>query len=258
MDNTIPAVERTLKVLALLESSSMGLDATQLIERTDIPRTTLFRILRILAGHGYLQASSQERRAVYRLGPALGRLAARVPIADDLALLARPVLHDLSASIGETCKVVVRDGLESVTLAVQHSNAVGVTSRLGGRHPLNIGASQRLLLAHASEGVLEKMLAAPLAKRASGSISRPAALRESVRALRTKEWASGVNEGTEGVGTIAALVHEPHHELRAALVALYILGGRSEREVVRMRNAVIAAARELSAEVHRRSAARTR
>jgi DNA-binding IclR family transcriptional regulator len=248
MDNSIPAVERTIELLGLLEASGDGLDSAQLLKRSGIPRTTLFRILRILTRSRYVQTVVRDGKSAYVLGPALGRLAARVPIADDLALLAKPILFTLSEHIGETVKVVVRDGLESVALAVQHSGHDSrVTSRLGGRHPLNIGAGQRLLLAHAPQSVVDRFLAGTLGKRGSGSVIRAAALREDIRALRTKEWASGANEGTEGVGTIAALVHEPHHEVRAALVALYILGGRTERDFVRMRNAVIAAARELTA-----------
>lgn len=247
MDNSIPAVERTLEILGLIEAAAGGLDSAQLLERSEIPRTTLFRILRILSRNRYIQTVHRDGKSTYVLGPALGRLAAKVPIADDLSLLAKPVLFALSEQIGETVKVVVRDGLETVALAVQHSGHESrVTSRLGGRHPLNIGAGQRLLLAHAPQSVIDKVLSGVLERRASGSITRPAALRDSIRSLRTKEWAWGTNEGTEGVGTIAALVHEPHHDVRAALVALYILGGRSERDLVRMRNAVMASARELT------------
>lgn len=247
MDNSIPAVERTLQVLGMLGGAEGGLDSSQLVDRSGIPRTTLFRILRILARHGYIRPQSGHGQARYVLGPALSRLAARVPIADDLAHAAKPIMYALATRIGETVKLVVRDGLESVALAVQHpSEDSRVASRVGGRHPLHIGAGQRLLLAHAPPDVIDAVLSGALEKRASQSMTRASELKQSITALRTMEWAAGANEGTEGVGTIAALVREPHQDARAALVALYIIGGRSERDVARMRNAVIAAAGEIS------------
>jgi len=247
MDNSIPAVERTLQILGLLEASQGGLDSAQLIATSGIPRTTLFRILRILARNGYIRSQLSDGQSRYVLGPALSRLAARVPIADDLALVAKPIMYALSTRIGETVKLVVRDGLESVALAVQHpSEDSRVASRVGGRHPLHIGAGQRLLLAHAPQEVIDAVLSGALEKRASQSITRAPALKQSIDALRSMEWTCGANEGTEGVGAVAALVHELHQDARAALVGLYIVGGKSERDITRMRNAVIAAAQEIT------------
>jgi DNA-binding IclR family transcriptional regulator len=244
MDKTVPALERAIRILETVETSAEGVSAAQLLT-LGIPRTTLYRILRILAD-AQLLAERPGDGVTWMLGPAIARMARGMPTTDDLAVRAQPVLERLSAQLGESVKLVVRDGLETVAVAVhQPSEDSRIASRLGARLPLHVGAGQRLLLSHAPPDVLERLLSRPLEKRNVDTIVDPVALRRNVATLRKQEWALGRHEGAPGVGSIAALVHEAGREPRAALVSLYILSGRQRDRILEMRDAVIAAARTL-------------
>lgn len=74
------------------------------------------------------------------------------------------------------------------------------------------------------------------------TIVDPARLRRNLARLKRQDWAIGRDEGAPGVGTIAALVPEAGAAGHAALVVLYVLGGRRHSEVVAMRDAVRSAA----------------
>ncbi|MGB6103909.1 MAG: IclR family transcriptional regulator [Pusillimonas sp.] len=246
MNNSIPALERAIQVLERLSEHSAGLSAVALAEQSGIPRTTLYRILRMLAGKGYVSVSGANTNA-YVLGPALARLASRVPIHDDLAARAKPVMHALSAKLAETTKLVVREGIETLTTAVVHSGYdARIASRVGTRLPLYVGASQRLLLSRAPDEIIEAVLAGSLKPYASGTITKARELRAIIQRLKTQDWETGRNEGPEGVGTVAALVSEPGVELRAALVVVFVERGKCERDIHLMRDATVEAARALS------------
>lgn len=240
----IPALDRALRIMEAVERAPEGAAAHD-FAALRIPRTSLYRSLAMLCDAGYL-AELPGTPATYVLGPAIRRMAARAPAVDDLVARAQPVLERLCLATGESTKVVVREGLETVAVAVSHpSEDSRVASRLHARLPLHVGAGQRLLLSRAPADVVTAVFARPLVRRGPDTITDPDVLRADLSRLRKREWALGANEGVSGVGSIGALIHEPGREPRAALVLLYILSGRSRRDVTAMRDAVIAAAREI-------------
>lgn len=245
MDNSIPALERTFEVLEAVYARPGGLTAAELAEQTRIPRTTLYRILRILSTRGYL--SSVDGNGGYVLGQALTRMAGGVKRHDDLLTAARPVMRALSRRAGETVKLVVREGLESFTIAVDVPFDNRVASQVGARIPLHVGASQRLLLSRAPERIRANVLSRPLEKWGPGTITSVTQLRANLAALEARDWEFGQDEGTAGVATFGALIPEAHDGFRAAIAVVFISEGKSERDLARFKKAAREAARLLSA-----------
>jgi DNA-binding IclR family transcriptional regulator len=246
MDNSIPALERTLRVFEALESSPVGLSAASLAALADVPRTTLYRILRVLSAKGYV-VPQQNDANLYELGPALLRLAARTRHTDYLVLAAQPVLDALCARLGETVKLVVREGVESVAVAVSYPlDDSRIRSRVGARKPLHIGAGQRLLLAHAPANIREAVLNAQLDRPAPETITDPQELERNLQRLATRDWEFGKNEGTSGLASVAAIVREQGLPARAAIIVLYIQGTKSREALTAMRHDVVAAAQTVA------------
>jgi DNA-binding IclR family transcriptional regulator len=70
-DAFIPAVERTLQILELIVASQHGFTPQELLVLVDVPRSTLFQLLRTLKKLGYLEQS--EKRGRYHVGPRLAQ-----------------------------------------------------------------------------------------------------------------------------------------------------------------------------------------
>ena len=245
-DPGAPAVERAVQVLLQLARSPKGLTAQALAEATATPRATLYRIVRVLNTHGLLQAVS-GRDSVYQLGPTLARLGAQVAGPRDLATLVRPVMQRLARALGETVKLVARDGAEAVTLLVADTDLdARVTSRPGTRLPLYIGASQRLLLAHAPLEVVRKVVTGTLERRTSRTFVDARRLRQSLDKLRMTDSVQGHGEGLDGVGAAATLVRGADDAVLGALVAVYIHTGKSAAQLHNIARAVDAAAQEIA------------
>jgi DNA-binding IclR family transcriptional regulator len=239
-----PAVERTVQLLRLLGDAPQGLAAQHLAAGSGMPRATLFRFLKVLGSHGFVQS---EPGGVYRLGPAVAQLARHAAQPQDLPSAARPVMQRLARELGETVKLVVRDGTEALTLAVGDSGLEGrVSSLVGTRMPLHLGASQRLLLAHAPADVQRRVLAAPLEKRTARTFADPALLRANLQRLKMGDSVQGHGEGIDGVGAAATLVRGAGDVVLGALVAVYIQPGKTPARLKAIAAAVELAAQEVS------------
>jgi DNA-binding IclR family transcriptional regulator len=239
-----PGVHRTLVLLRMLGDAPLGLSPQHLAAGSGMPRASLFRFLKVLCEQGFVQA---VEGGLYRLGPAVARLARRAPPAADLLTVARPVMERLAAELRETVKLVVRDGLEVVTLAVADAQLEArVTSIVGTRVPLNVGASQRLLLAHAPAEVQRRVLAGPLEKRTARTFCEARLLLPNLQRLRMGESVQGHGEGIEGVGAASTLVRGANDAVLGALAAVYIHPGKGAIRLRAIADMVERAAQEIS------------
>jgi DNA-binding IclR family transcriptional regulator len=235
-----PSLRRGLALLRDLAGAPEGRSAADLGARLGVPRATLYRLLRALADESFVLPTADG--GGYRLGPALAELAGAANGRRDLEGVARPVMEALAATIGETVKLVVRDGREALTVAAVIPRDACIASRVGTRLPLHVGASQRLLLAHAPADVRESVVAGPLVRVTSRTVASPDRLRRELATLAQRRELASHGEGIDGVGATAALVGPTGREPAGALVAVYVYASQTARTLARMRRAVLDAA----------------
>ena len=99
---------------AVASAGSAGLRLTDAVAATGLGKTTAHRLFTALAEIGYVVHDAGTR--AYRIGPAIGRLAA-MGDARDLASVAAPVLRDLARETQDTVFLSVRDGSEAICIA---------------------------------------------------------------------------------------------------------------------------------------------
>ena len=244
-ETAAPAVERTVRLLKLLGGQPRGLTGHDLADASGMPRATLYRMLKVLAQHAFIQPAPSGG---WQLGPELARLGQQAARPADLMGAAPPFMHRLASEVGETVKLVMIDGVEALTVLVADPHLEArVPARVGTRVPLHIGGSQRLLLAHASAALWRQILAGPLERRTARTLVEPARLRASLEQLRRGDSEQSVGEGIDGVGAASAIVRGANDRVLGALVAVYIHAGKSAQQLRHIRSQVEALAAELSA-----------
>jgi len=258
MDTGTPALTRGLAVLRALAVHREGLSAAELARLADAPRATLYRILRTLVAEDFASVAPGAGGR-YVLGAAARALGAPAGDSRDLVAVARPFMDALAAQLGETVKLVARDGLEVVTLAVAIPRRdFCIASRIGNRLPLHVGASQRLLLAHAPESVRRAVLDGPLPRVTGRTVTSRARLARDLSSLASVRELAGHGEGVEGVGATSALVGPADAEPPAAIVAVYVYASQGAARLRAIRAGIVETADALTRALAQADAAATR
>lgn len=226
-DADAPALRRGLALLRAIAERGDGVTMSELAQAVVMPRATAYRLLRALVDEDFV-AAAPGVSGRYVLGPAADALRGNGRAGPSLEDVAAPIMEALAATLGETVKLVVRDGLEVVTVAVSIPFRDScIASRVGTRLPLHVGASQRLLLAHSSPAIREAVLARPLSRFTPRTIVSCTRLRRELDTIATARVFQSHGEGVDGVGAAAALVGGASMEPRAALVSVYVYANRN-------------------------------
>lgn len=139
-------LDRGLRVLELLAAPEHGdgLTMTQLAAALGTSRPAAYRLVATLSARGYASRRPDGR---IRLGAAVARLSSGVaPLLRQTAL---PILRELADAVGATAHFTVVEGGEALALAVVEPSwtDLHVAYRVGRRHPLELGAAGRAILA---------------------------------------------------------------------------------------------------------------
>jgi DNA-binding IclR family transcriptional regulator len=200
-------LERTFRILEVFSESRPEWSTTDISRALGLPVPTVHRILGALKRFGYVSQHEDTRR--FRLGVAALDLGERARAVADLRPVAIGPLRRLSDATGETALLTVltpeRD--RSVCLErVETPQPLRLSVQPGRQLPLHAGASQKALLAFMPEEEIEKLIAQPLERFCTATITNPAALRRELEAISSRGWASSYEETNAGVWGLAVPV----------------------------------------------------
>ncbi len=158
---------RALAVLGSFSDERPEQTLGEIVAATGLPPATAHRLVAELVAWGALERPARGR---YRIGIRLWQLGSLAPVARDLRDAALPFLQDLGAVTGQVVHLVVLDGYEALFLERLPGHAeVRVRSRVGRRLPLHASGPGKVLLAHASPGFVEEVVARGLPRMAVGT-----------------------------------------------------------------------------------------
>jgi DNA-binding IclR family transcriptional regulator len=148
-DGGVIAVSRALAMLDAFASGERDVSLGELARRTSLHKTTVLRLARTMAQHGYM---TQTATGGWRLGPASGWLGARYQMSFDRAAQVEPLLRELSQATGESAAFYVRESDRRVCIArVDGNRSIRHHARMGEAITLTKGAAGRVLLAFSGE-----------------------------------------------------------------------------------------------------------
>lgn len=114
MGDGTASLGKALTVLELIGAAPHGMTNADLLEKSGLPKTTLYRILATLIEHGLLRRDPSHR--VYRLGFRYLELVRNSYLMPDLVAVATPELRALRDLTGETTYLAALDGNEVISL----------------------------------------------------------------------------------------------------------------------------------------------
>ncbi len=197
------ALARGLALLEILAAARRPLSLNDLSGDTGLAKSTLVRLLSVLAETGYVVRV--DDRSAYRLGHKLLDLSTAYVSTLDVAASAREQLAALAEIAGHTANLGVLDRDQVLHLCVEEPDRplrfMAMTGSRAAAHCTGLG---KLLLAGLADAELGRHLPAePYERRTDHTITGLAALTENLAAIRENGYALDDNEFSAGMRCIA-------------------------------------------------------
>lgn len=208
-DDRASRVLQVLNALAKVPQSTVqDLSAT-----TEIPVSTLYRLLRSLVDSGFMQKTSARH---YGAGPIAVQLAERYRDSTLATGSVTPFLRQLAQSSGELAAFMVAHSTEAVCVEAAESNhTLRCSYSVGASQPLLHGATATVLLSHLDAKVRKDIYAF---YGADGDV-RDKCEQECVRA-RSDGFAVSFGELDSGIWGVSAPVVDDSGGLRGAVTLM--------------------------------------
>jgi DNA-binding IclR family transcriptional regulator len=232
-------ISRSFKVLDAFGPNVDELTLAELARRTEIPKSSLHRLVTQLVGVGALDRSDGS----YRLGGRMFELARLVPIHRRLREAALPFLIDLYEATHQVVHLGVREGNDVVYVErIAGHDSGPCPTRVGGRMPLHCTGLGKALLAYSDREIQQKILEGELKPYTPYTTTVPHVLRENLDAIRSAGVAFDREETKLGLVCVGA----PILMRGEAIGALSIAGPTLKTNIDRLAGAVRTAAITLS------------
>ena len=245
---SIQSVDRAARILRVLASGPRRLGVSEIADRLDLTRPTVHGLLQTLQAHGFVEQDRDSDK--YQLGAGLLQLGNSYLDLNELR--ARSLVHAdrLATRADAAVRVGVMHGGNVVV--VHHVFRPDTTLQIlevGAELPLHASALGKAMLAYAPEQTLADLLADPLPRLTSRTLT-PAALRTELAEIRERGHSRERDEAILGESSVAAAIfdHSGH-----SVGAIGVVGA-TERLMPRgpaknLPAAVIEAARGISREL---------
>ncbi|RME85565.1 MAG: IclR family transcriptional regulator [Caldilineae bacterium] len=213
----VQSIQRAVAILRSFTETEPELSVGELSRRLNLHKSTVSRILATLQQEGLVGQNPVTGR--YRLGLGLVSLAGVALGRLDVRGIAQPHLPHLVEITEETINVTVLDGSECVNVERAASpKPIHYVGWIGRRTPVHCTAGGRVFLAFMPEQKRRALLAAPLRRYTSCTITDPEQLLCTLQQVREQGYAVVHGEFEEGFSDVAAPVLNHRREVVAALV----------------------------------------
>ncbi|MCE1116780.1 MULTISPECIES: IclR family transcriptional regulator [Pseudomonas] len=197
----IQVIARSSAIMRALGAQPQGLSLAAIAQATDLPRSTVQRIIGALEAEGLVEGLPGSG---YRLGPALGQLIHHAH--GDIISVARESLEQLGESLGETVVLsCIRGQQSNVIIRVLSEQELRVVVPLGRSLPMHATADGKVLLSTLSDETIREWLPAAPERLTPNTLELPALLAQ-IQDIRREGVAVDIEEHTLGVSAVSLLI----------------------------------------------------
>jgi len=205
------SAEKMLDLLTLVGEGHRSLNA--LSAASEMPKSTVHRLLQVLVSRSYLRVNAGEFRLGYRLLE-LGELA-RMGLR--LSAQARQKMKNLSEETNETVHLGELDGSDIVYLEkVDGMRGLQMASHVGLRSPAQCTAMGKVLLAYLDGTAAEARLL-ELPARTPNTLTTRSAIMDELARVRSRGYALDREENEIGIRCVAAPIWDHTGRVVAAI-----------------------------------------
>lgn len=203
----VQSIERAFAILRVLSRGPVGV--TDIAERTELPKSTVSRLLAALEHEGAV--SQAEAGGGYSIGSTLATLGEAASPTASLRSVVRPFIEELALSTGGSAGFTIRDGDRAywVDNVDDADELVTLADQTGNSFPLHAVPTGLAMLATFSDDELDRYLVASGSGDADGSLDDADTVRQRLVSVREDGVMSSREELDPGVNAVAAAFRGP-------------------------------------------------
>lgn len=201
----VQSVERALQILECFSSDKPELLLGEIAKKTQLSKSTVFRLLTTLADHGYIKQNPENQK--YSLGIRFFHLGSVVVNNISIRQAALPFMKALCEEISETVALNIIDEDSRVCIeTVESPEIIRNFVKVGQRVHLTFGCSGRLMLAYMPEAERTRIIAEGLKMDANDFDEEK--LLADIELFRNQGYGLSINDRITGAFSIAAPIFD--------------------------------------------------
>lgn len=216
-------LRKALSILTLFSEDKPLWTLDEIVEELEIPKTTVFRLLKPFEETGLLQKVSFHQNGytiqgnVYQLGIRFLELGHIVNSQYEVRNIALPYMRKLKEKLKESVQLVVMDADEAIYIEkVESDNMVRLYTKIGRRAPLYLGACPRILLSFLPDKEIERIISNDLNFEKKSKLSLDE-LWDSIHTTRQRGFTYSTSELEEGTAAFGTPIFNGRGEIEASL-----------------------------------------
>lgn len=215
-DDTLKSLVKVVRILDAFSTTDRALSLGELCQRCGFPKSTTHRLIASMREVGLLDQDREGER--YRLGLKMFELGSTVLANLELHREARPFVDALTRVSGQGVHLAVFDGRRAVVIHRTDPIAEpGSTAALIESAPAHCTSVGKAILAFQDAGVVDRVIAAGLARFTDQTITDPARLRAALAEIRVRGFATDEGEHQPGLRCVGAPIRDQSGRVFAAI-----------------------------------------
>jgi IclR family KDG regulon transcriptional repressor len=244
----IKSLRNCFRILSLFNTSHPKLDADQISQLINIPKSSVYRYLNTLIKESILEYDSTMKR--YSLGLKIYQLGATAYRDLDLRKIAVPFMEELAEKTKETVYLSAFNRETAICIERIESNfPIRLSVNRGDSFPLHASATARVLMAYLPEEEQDEIIEKGLKKFTEHTITDPVKLKKNLKAIRRHGFAYSDQELDFGARAVSA----PIFNFLGRVVAGLSIAGPMHRfthdQIVEYKNLVIEYSKKISSKL---------
>ncbi|WP_163935692.1 IclR family transcriptional regulator [Paraferrimonas sp. SM1919] len=214
-DYIIPNLSNACSILIALSEQEEGMSAIEIAHQFNLPRTTVFRILKTLEH----QQMIEKKGKYYNCGSTMIRMGIHLVNSNRLREKSLPILQHLAKTTGHTAHVAVPNGDSALIVEVVDSpRALRASSRPGTLAYLHSSGTGKIFLAHIYYNERHEILGrAGMKALTANTITKMDVLDKELASIEEKGYAVDELEYHEDIRCLAAPVRDARGVVVAAI-----------------------------------------
>jgi DNA-binding IclR family transcriptional regulator len=244
--SAVRSVSRTIDILEELANNPRGIGLIELSRNTGLHKSTVFRLLSVLAERGYVQRSQEGQG--YTLGLHLVELANSYLNSLDLKIEARPCMYELTESTRHTVFLALRQQFDVVYIdKTETFTSLRRYSIIGTRVPVHCTSlGKALLLDHTDEELQELLKEYSFVQKTPHTITDLESFIKNLQAARERGYTIDDREHEWAVRCVGAPIRDYSGKIIAAISVSGVADSFSPEKILEFGEKIQQTAAEIS------------